>query len=162
MTHLNNFRYQPFVAVSANPARKVPVVDAVLSPHEQEIYSNTSIDENSFDFELQTDRKIYVDLRQTYLALLFKLVKGRSFDTYRTTEKMKEHKEDTVFTETGDDDVKLIEQDEGVPHNTHLNIILHSNFSNAKLYINNHQIYKTIRTDFMLKNLTVLTISKVH
>ena len=82
-----------------------------------------------------------MDLRQTYLALKHKLVKGRGFDNYKTTEKKKEHKEDTVFTETSDDDVEFIEEDEGVPHNTHVNNFLHSIFSNAELYINNHQIH---------------------
>ena len=57
--------------------------------------------------------------------------------------KKKEHKEDTVYTETGDDDVEFLVEDEGVPHITHVKNILHSNFSNADLYINNHQIYKS-------------------
>ena len=84
-----------------------------------------------------------MDLRQTYFALKFKLFKGRGFDSYKTTENKKEHKEDTVFTETGDDDVEFVEEDEGVPHVTHVNNILHSIFSNAELYINNHQIYNS-------------------
>ena len=141
MTDLNNFRYQPFVTVSGNPGLKVPVVDDVLSSHEHETYPTTSLDENSIEFEIQTDRNVYVDLRQTCLALKIKLVKGRGFDTYKTTEKKKEHKEDTVSTETSDDDVEFIEEDEGVPHIAHVNNILHSLFSNAELYINNHQIY---------------------
>ena len=90
---------------------KVPVVDNVLSSHEQEICPTISLDENSIEFEIQTDRNVYVDLRQTYLALKIKLVQGRGSDTYKTTEK-KEHKEDTVFTETGDVDVEFIEEDE--------------------------------------------------
>ena len=143
MTDLNNFRYQPFVAVSGNPGVKVPVVDDVLSSHEQEICPTTSLDENSIEFEFETDRNVYVDLRQRYLALQIKLVKGRGFDTYKTTENKKEHKEDTVFTETGDDDVEFMEEDEGVPHITHVNNILHSIFSNAELYINNHQSYNS-------------------
>ena len=36
-----------------------------------------------------------------------------------------------------------MEEDEGVPHITHVNNILHSIFSNAELYINNHQIYNS-------------------
>ena len=143
MTDLNNFRYQPFVTVSGNPGVKVPVVDDVWSSHEREIFPTTSLDENSIEFEFQTDRNVYVDLRQTYLALKIKLVKERGFDTYKTTEKEREHKEDAVFTETGDDDVEFIEEDEGVPHITHVNNILHSIFSNAELYINNHQIYNS-------------------
>ena len=122
---------------------KVPVADDVLSSHEQEIYPTTFLDENSFEFEFQTDRNVYVDLRQTYLALKIKLVKGRGFDTYKTTEKKKEHKEVAVFSESGDDDVDIIEEDEGVPHITHVNNILHSIFSNAELNINNHQIYNS-------------------
>ena len=143
MTGLNNFRYQPFVAFSGNPGVKVPVVDDVLSSHEHENYPTTTLDENSIEFEFQTDRNVYVDLRQTYLALKTKLFTGPGFNTYKTTEKKKEHKEDTVFTETGDDAVEIIEEDEGVPHITHVNNILHSIFSNAELYINNHQIYNS-------------------
>ena len=143
MTDPNNFRYQRFVTVSGNPGVKAPVVDDVLSSHEQEIYPTISLDENSIEIEFQTDRNVYVDLRQTYLVLKIKLVKRRGFDFYKTTEKKKEHKEDAVFSETGDDDVEFIEEDEGVPHITHVNNILHSIFSKAELYINNHQIYNS-------------------
>ena len=83
-----------------------------------------------------------MDLRQLYIPLKIKLVKGRGFDTSKATEE-KEHKEDAVSTETGDNDVEFIEQDEGVPHITHVNNILHSICSNAELYINNHQIYNS-------------------
>ena len=100
------------------------------------------LDENIIEFELQTDRNVYVDLRQTHIALKIKLVKGRGFDTYKTTEK-KEHKEDAVFTETGEDDIEFIEEDKGVPHITHVNNILHSIFYNAEMYINNHEIYNS-------------------
>ena len=78
------FRYQPFVAVSGNVDGKVPVVDDVLSSHEQEIYPPTSLDENRIEFEIQTDRNYYVDLRQTYLALKLKLVRGRGYENYNT------------------------------------------------------------------------------
>ena len=114
MRDLNNFRYHPFVAVSGKPGMKVRVVDDVLSSHEEEIYPSTSLDEYSIEFEFQTDRNVYVDFRQTYPALKIKLVKGRGFDTYKTTQKKKEHKEDTVCTETSDDDVELIEEYDGV------------------------------------------------
>ena len=81
-----NFRYQPFVAVSGNLAGKVPVVDDVLSSPEQENYPTTSLDENCIEFEFQTDRNYYVDLRQTYLALKLKLVRGRGYETNNTRE----------------------------------------------------------------------------
>ena len=143
MTDLNNSWYQPFVAVSGNPGVKVPVVDNLLSSHEQENYPIISLDENNIEFEFQADRNVYVDLRQTYLAQKIKLVKGRGFDTYKTTENKKEHKEDSVFTETGDNDVKFIEEGKGVPHIIHVNNLLHSIFSVAEFYINNHQIYNS-------------------
>ena len=77
----NNFRYQPFVAVSENLGGKVPIVDDVLSSHEQEIYPTTSLDENCIEFEFQMDRNYYVDLRQPFLALKLKFVKGRGYGT---------------------------------------------------------------------------------
>ena len=80
----SNFRYQPFVAVSGILGGKVPVNDDVLSSHEQEIYPTTSLDANCIEFEFQTDRNYYVDLRQTYLALKLKLVTGRGYETYNT------------------------------------------------------------------------------
>ena len=95
----SNFRYQPFVAVSENLGGKVPVVDDVLSSLEQEIYPTTSLDENCIEFEFQTDRNYYVDLRQTYLALQLKLFRGRGYETYNTKEVKKEHKEEAKAEE---------------------------------------------------------------
>ena len=81
-----NFWYQTFVPVSGNLGEKVPVVDDVLSSHAQEIYPTTSLDENCIEFEFQTDRNYYVDLRQTYLALKLELFRGRGYETYITKE----------------------------------------------------------------------------
>ena len=135
----NNFRYQSFVAVSGNLGGKVPIVDDVLFSHEQEIYPTTSLDENCMEFEFQTDRNYYVDLRQSFLALKLKLVKGRGYDTYQSKEKKKEHNDDSVvFTETGDD-----EEEQEVARVTYVNNIMHSIFSNVEVYINNQQIYNS-------------------
>ena len=95
----SNFRYQPFVGVSRNLGGKVPVNDDVLSSHEQEIYPTTSLDENCNEFEFQTDRNYYVDLRQTYLTLKLKLVRGRGYETYNTKEVRKEHKKEAKAEE---------------------------------------------------------------
>ena len=92
MTSQNNFRYQPYVAVSGNLGGKVPVLDDVLSSHEQQIYPTTSLDEHSIGFEFQTGRNYFVDLRQSYLALKVQLVKGRGYDTHNSKESKKEHK----------------------------------------------------------------------
>ena len=135
-----NFRYQPFVAVCGNLGGKVPIVHDVLSAHEQEIYPTTSLDENCIEFEFQTDRNYYVDLRQSFLALKLKFVKGRGYDTYESKEKKKEHKDESaVFTETGTDDG----EEEEVARVTYVNNIMHSIFSNAEVYINNQQIYNS-------------------
>ena len=134
-----NFGYQPFVAVSGNLGGKVPIVDDVLSSHEQEIYPNTSLDENFIEFEFQTDRNYYVDLRQSFLALKLKFVKGRGSDTYESKEKKREHKDESVvFTETDDD-----EEEEEVARVTYVNNVMHSIFSNVEVYINNQQIYNS-------------------
>ena len=121
--------------------REVPIVDDVLSSHEQEICPTTSLDENCIEFEFQTDRNYYVDLRQSFLALKLKFVKGRGYDTYERKEMKKEHKDESVvFTETGTDDE---EEQEEVARVTYVNNIMHSIFSNVEVYINNQQIYNS-------------------
>ena len=136
----NNFRYQPFVAVPGNLGGKVPIVDDVLSSHEQETYPTTSLDENCIEFEFQTDRIFYFDLRQSFLALKLKFVKGRGYDTYESKEKKKEHKDESVvFTETSDDD----SEEEEVTRVTYVNNKMHSIFSNVEVHINNQQIYNS-------------------
>ena len=120
---------------------KVPIVDDDLSSHEQEFYPTTSLDENCIDFEFQTDRDYYVDLRQSLLALKLKFVKGRGYDIYESREKKKEHKDESVvFTETGTDDSA---EEEEVARVTYVNNIMHSIFSNVEVYINNQQIYNS-------------------
>ena len=135
MNAQSNFRYQPFVAVSSSVGGKVPVVDDVLSSHEQQIYPTTSLDENSIEFEFQTDRNNYTDLRQTYLSLVLKLVKHRGFDSYKKEAK-KEHNE-------AEDKKADAADDNAVPLITHVNNIMHSIFSNVEVYINNQQIYNS-------------------
>ena len=119
----SNFRYQSFVAISGNLGGKFPVVDDVLSSHEQEIYPTTSLDENCIEFEFQTDRNYYVDLRQTYLALKLKLVRGRGFETYNTKKVKKEHKEEAKAEEE-----ETAEEEAPVSLVTDVNNILHSIF----------------------------------
>ena len=137
----NNFRYQPFVAVPGNLGGNVPIVDDVLSSHEQEIYPTTLLDENCIEFELQTDWNYYVDFRQSFLALKLKIVKGRGYDTYESKDEKKEHKDESVvFTETGTDDS---DEEKEVARVTYVNNIMHSIFSNNEVYINNQQVYNS-------------------
>ena len=134
----SNFRYQPFVAVSGNLGGKVPIVDDVLSFHEQEIYPTISLDENCIDFEFQTDRNYHVDLRQTYLALKLKLVRGCGYETHNTEEVKKEHKKEAKAEKE-----ETAEEEAPVPLVTQVNNILHSIFSNVEVYINSQQIYNS-------------------
>ena len=131
----NNFRYQPFVAVFGNLGGKVPMIEGVLSSHEQETYTTTSLDKNCIEFEFQRDRNYYGDLRQSFFALKLKFVKGRRYDTYESKEK-KEHKDESVvfIEDTGTDD------EEEVALVTYVNNIMHSIFSNVEVYINNQQV----------------------
>ena len=126
------------MAVSGNLGGKVLVVDDVLSSHEQEIYPTTSLDENCIETEFQTDRNYYVDLRQTYLALKLKLVRGRGYETYNTKEVKKEHKEEIKAEEE-----EMAEEETPVLLVTYVNNILHSIISNVEVYINNQQIYSS-------------------
>ena len=137
----NNFRYQPNVAVSGNLGGKVPVVDDVLSSHEQKIYPTELLYKNCIDFEFQTDRNYYVDLRQSYLALKVKLVEGRGYDTHKSKEAKKEHKNEKQPTEAAAND----EEDDtnSVPLLTYVNNNMRSIFSSVEVYINNQQIYNS-------------------
>ena len=94
----NNFRYQTFAAVSGNLEGKVPIVDDVLSSHEQGIFPTTSLDENCIEFEFQTDQSYYVDLRQSFLALKLKFVKGRGYDTYIVRKRKKSTTTSLLFS----------------------------------------------------------------
>ena len=104
MISQNNFRHQPYVAVSGNLGGKVPVLDDVLSSHEQQIYPTTSLDEHSIGFEFQTDCNYYVNLRQSYLALKVELVKGRGYDRHKWKEAKKENKKVGQPTEAAAND----------------------------------------------------------
>ena len=96
---MSNFRYQPFVAVPGNLGGKVPVVDDVLSSHEQKFYPTTSHDENCTEFEFQTDWNYLLVFRLTYLALKLKLVRGCGYESYKSKEIKKEHKEEAKAEE---------------------------------------------------------------
>ena len=123
-----------------------------MSSHEQEIYPTTSLDENCIEFDFQTDRNYYVDLRQSFLALKLKFVKGRGYNTYESKEKKKEHKDESiVFIETGDDS----DQKEEVARVTYVNNIMHSIFSNVEVYIRTSRF--TIPMDSMHTSLTFQT-----
>ena len=100
---------------------KVPVVDDVLSSHEQKMYPTSSLSEKCIDFEFRTDGINYVNLKQKYLVLQLKLIKGYGYATYKTKDFKKEHKEEA---RTGDE----TEEETLNSRVTHVNNIFHSFF----------------------------------
>ena len=135
-----NFRYQPFLAVSDNLGGKVSVVDDVLSSHEEKLYPIISMDENSIGFEFQTDCNYYVDLRQSCLAPKVKQVNGSGFDIYTVNEAKKDHTAEEWATEDDYDESTDDENMESIPFVSYVNHINHSVFSNVEVYISNQQI----------------------
>ena len=93
------------MAESGNLGGNVLNVDDVLSSREQENYPITSLDKNCIEFQYETDENYYVDLKQSFLPLKLKFVKGRGYDTYENEERKKKQKDESVvFTETGTDE----------------------------------------------------------
>ena len=63
---------------------------------EPKIYPTTSLDENCIEFESQRDRNCYFNLRQTYLVLKLKFVKGHGYETYKTKKLKKSPKKKQI------------------------------------------------------------------
>ena len=126
------------MAVSGILGGKVPVVDNVLSSHEQEVYPTNSLAENCIEFEFQTDRNYYVDLRQTYWAWKLKLVRGRGYETYNTKEVKKVTQRRGKSRKGREDGRRRSSSSRYSCKN-----ILHSIFSMVEVYINNQQIYNS-------------------
>ena len=153
------FRYQLSVAVSGSLGGKVPVVDDVFSSHEQKISPTTSLDGKCKEFEFQTDWNHYVDLRQTYLALKLKFVKGRGYETHKTTEIKREHEKEAK----GDEETVAAEEEQEtpVPSATHVNNILHS-ISFRMLMCTSTISKSTTPMEVMRTNLSFPKTSKSH
>ena len=161
MTDQYIFCYQIFVAVFGIAGGKVPVVDNVSSSHQQESWPTTSHDENSTEFECQIDRNVCVDLRQTYLALKNKLVKGRGFDTYKTTGK-KRTRNTTLLTLEQATMTSILWKKRA----RECIILLMWTIFYTEFFLMRNCASKTTKStiwkEFMLTDLTFLKISKAH
>ena len=123
--------------VSRKLGGKSHVVNNFFSSNEQEINRTTSTERNSFEFDFQTNRDYYLDLRQTFLASKCKLVNVSGYKTCKTKESEKEHREE------GKMDAEKEEYEAPVPLLIHVNNTLHSIFSNVEVYIKNQQFYNS-------------------
>ena len=78
-------------------------------------------------------------MRQSNLALKVKLVKGRGYDTQKSKEAKKEHKNEEQPTQAAANDER--DDTNSVTLLTYLNNIMLSIFCTAEVYLNNQQIY---------------------
>ena len=81
-TNDSNFRYGHFTNSCLEIFDKIPVLEPIESSHVQEVYPSTSLDESSFEFEFETDRSIYLDMRDIHRQIKVGLQKGRLFDDF--------------------------------------------------------------------------------
>ena len=61
----------------------VPVLETIVSSYTHEVFPSTSLDESSIEFEFETDRNLYLDMRGTHLSLKLQLFKERLFDAFK-------------------------------------------------------------------------------
>ena len=79
----SRFLYGAFKNSSLEIFDNVPVLETIMSSYTQEVFPSTSLNESSFEFEFETDRNLYLDMRDTYLSLKLQLFKGRLFDAFK-------------------------------------------------------------------------------
>ena len=87
-------------------------METITSSYAQEVFPSTFLDESSTQLEFETDRNLYLDVRDTHLF------KGRLFDAFK-----REKAEHKAKWEDDSDE-------EPDPYLTYVNNILHSLFSN--------------------------------
>ena len=61
----SHFRYGTFTSSSLENSDKVPVLATIISSYSQEVFPSNSMDESSIEFEFETDRNLYLDMRDT-------------------------------------------------------------------------------------------------
>ena len=100
-----------------------------MSSYTQEVFPSTSLDESSIEFEFETDRNLYSDMRDTHISLKLQLFNGRLIDAFK-----KEKAEHKAKSEEDSDE-------EPQTYLTYVNNLLHSLFSNCEVYFNCTMVY---------------------
>ena len=85
-----------------------------MSSYTKEVFTSTYLDESSVQFEFETDRNLYLDMRDNHLSLKLQLFTARLFDAFK-----KEKAEHKAKSED-DSDEKL------QTYFTYVNNLLHS------------------------------------
>lgn len=96
----------------------VPVLNPIIGSNVQEVFPSTSLDESSLEFEYETDRNIFLDLRDTNLLLKVRMPESAI----------------TIKKETDGEEVLDVYP---------VNNFMHSLFSNCEVYLNNQQVYNS-------------------
>ena len=104
-------------------------------------FTPPSPEEISVEIEFKTDRNYYLYLSQSNLALKVKLVKGRCYDTHKSKEAKREHKNEEQLAEAAVNDE--LDDTQSVPVLIYGSNIVHSVFSNVEVYIDNWQTYNS-------------------
>ena len=120
-TNDSNFRYGHFKNSCLEIFDKIPVLEPIESSHVQKVYPSTSLDENNIEFEFETDRSIYIDMRDIRLQIKFGLQKGRLFGDFMNKD---QHGKPDMGMSFTDDDLHYL---------THVHNILHSLLSNCEV-----------------------------
>ena len=110
---------------------KIPVFEPIESSGVQEVYPSTSLDKSSLEFDFETDRSIYLAMRDIHLQIKVGLQKGILFDDFM---KKDEHGKADIGMSFTDDDLHYL---------IHINNLLPSLFSNCEVYLNNQQVYNS-------------------
>ena len=125
----SQFWYGAFTNSSLEIFDKVPVLETIISSYTQEVFPSTSLDESSIEFEIETDRNLYLCMRDTNLSLKLQLFETRLFEAFK-----KEKAEHKAKSEEDSDE-------EPQTYLTYVNNLLHSLFSNCEVYSNNTLVY---------------------
>ena len=65
----SHFRYGVFTNSSLKIFDKIRVLEIIISSYTKEVVSGTSLDESSIEFEFETNRNLYLNMRDTHISL---------------------------------------------------------------------------------------------
>ena len=106
-----------------NQSFSVRSLETFISSSIQEVFPSTSLEESSIEYEFETDRNLYMDMRDTHLILKLQLFNERLFEAFK-----KEKAEHKAKSEDDSDE-------EPQTYSTYVSNLLHSQFSNLKFLL---------------------------
>ena len=125
----SNFRFGAFRNSALEIFDKVRDMEKIMSSYTQEVFPSTSLDGSSIEFEFETDRNFYLDMRDNHLRLKLQIFKGRLFDAFK--KEIGEHKAKSEEDSDEEPQTYLI----------YVSNLLHSLFSNCEVCFNNTMVY---------------------